>query len=275
MSRVSTQARVSANFGQTWKRKREEDDEHERERILNSSDLSADDSHVAGIEWMLTFCHPRTLSIVHKRYTTRVTNDEVQIGTVRETINSDGTTATFRGTDLTALEIHFTLTVGHMTVKWMGGRICIDNTYAIDESEFVMCHRPPQNTRPERSVNIICGGGCEEPMTLTHGKHSYIIRFQEGYPAMVIPRCTYYPLKLSMMKDFIDKFVPKELFGRPTHTPDELADDPRIPDATPNTPDSNGSSDESSDALTPPSQYRSSERMRMNGLCATDEWSDE
>lgn len=275
MSRVSPQPRGSVSFGQTLKRKREEDDERQLGRCSNSPDSSANDSHAEVVEWELAFGHPHTLTIMHKEYATQITDVGVQLGTVRETVKSDGTTATFQGTAMTALEIRFTLLVGHMTVKWMGGRIIIDETYSIDENNFVMNRRPPRDSQTVRTIKITSGGGWEEPMTLIHAKRSYIIRYEEGYPAMVIPRSAYYPLKLLMMKDFLDKFVPKELFGRSSQAPAELSDDPRIPNATPNTPDSFETSDESIDDLTPPSQYEANERGRMYGYCVTDDSSDE
>lgn len=275
MSRELSLPRGSADCGQTWKRKREEDDEREQGRCTYLPDSSANDSRAAVVEWELTFGHPHTLSIMHKEYAIRVTNAGVQIGTERETVKSDGTTATFRGTVMTALEIRFTLSVGHITINWKGERIIINDMYSIDENNLVTFGRRPCGTSPSRSVAIVSENGYEEPMTLSHAKRSYIIRFEEGYPAMVIPRCTYYPLKLLLMKDFIGKFVPKELFGRPSQTPAELADDPRIPNAAPHTPDSSVSADGSDDDLTPPTQYHANERRAMHEMYLPDECSDE
>lgn len=270
MYRISAQPRVS-KFRQRPKRKRDDEYEREDQRYAVDSDSSANDSRAVPVEWDLTFGQPVAISITKNGYKCGVKSSGMKIGTERETVRFDGVTATFGGTELTALQICFTLPTGHMDVKWYGNRICVDDTYSVCEEGFYVSNRPLPRTFPVRTISATVDGDCSEPMTLTQARRSYIIRFESGFPAIVMPRCSYYPLKLAMMKDFLGKFVPKELFARSPETADRLAEDSRLPSPIPRTP----STAEETDRLTPPSEYTRYERSRILERHIVDEYSDD
>lgn len=242
---------------------REDGFEREPQRPMFYPDSRTNDSQAAVVDWKLTFGQPVALSITRNGFNSTVGSGGMKIGTERETVQFDGVAATFSGTDRTALQICFTLPTGHMDVKWYGNRMYIDETYSICEKGFYMANRPMPRTYPLLTIFVIVRGDGVEPMMLSQARRSYIIRFESGFPAIVIPRCSYYPLKLAMMKDFLDKFVPKELFTRSPKEIDQLAEDSRLPSPKPHTPTTADETDEASDRLTPPSHYRRYERRSI------------
>lgn len=273
MYRISAQPRVS-NFRQGSKRKQDDEYGREDKRHAGDSDSSATDSQAVMVEWNLTFGQPVALSITRNGYKYGVGPSGMQIGTERETVQFDGVTATFVGTETTDLQICFTMPTGHMDVEWYGNRICIDGTYSICEEGFHMANRPRPRTHPLRTISAIVNGEGSEPMTVALARRSYVIRFESGFPAIVVPRCSYYPLKLAMMKDFLEKFVPKELFTRSPKTADRLAEDSRLLSPVPHTPTTAEETDETGDRLTPPSKYIRYERSRLLERHFEDEYSD-
>lgn len=274
MHRISAQTRVSDVY-RTPKRKRDDEDEREDQRRAIYPDSSANDSRAPRVEWVLTFGQPLALSITSRNYTSSVGMDGMQVGTVRETVAFDGVAATFRGTEMTEMEICFTLPSGHLNVKWYGNRIYIDDASIIDKEGLSISHRPIQRTPPMHTIYAQVSGENSEPMTVSHARRSYIIRFEAGHPAIVLPRCSYYPLKLVMMKEFLDKFVPKGLYGHPSKTAEQLAEDTRVPPPTPHTPSTTSRANSSADWLTPPSKYVRYERHRVFQRYLPDENSDE
>lgn len=274
MHRAPVRPRVS-NFVRTPKRKREDEYEREDQRRTVHPGSSASDSRATMVEWKLTFGQPVALSITRSGHKSRVSVEGMRLGSERETVKFDGVTAVFCGTEMTTFQICLTLPNGHTDVKWFGSQIRIDETYSIYEEGFHMTNRPVSRTRPIRTIFATVDGEGTEPMTLTHAKRSYIIRFEAGFPAIVLPRCIYYPLKLTMMKDFLEKFVPKELFTRSPKAAAQLAEDSRLPSPIPHTPTIAIETDDSGDRFTPPSQYVRYERSRFPERQYEDENSDD
>lgn len=281
MNRNFWQPRASTSFASTPKRKREGDDFEDQRKIYQ--DYVEDQAQNAMVEWKLTFDRPQALSLTKRGYRTKVGSEGVRMGTECETVKFDGTTASFRGCELTAWNIHFTLPMGHMKINWIGKRISIDDNCSIDDMGFHVARRTPPRADQMRTVFVCVEGEYTEPMTLSFANRSYIIRLENAYPAIVLVRSTYYPLKLALMKDFVSQFIPKELFVRGPRTPERLVEDPRIapatpntPDsATPNTPDSATQTNKSSDELTSPARYTRNERYQERRRCYVDEDSDE
>lgn len=280
MNRNFWQPRASTSFASTPKRKREPDDFEDHRKLYRN--YGEDPAQNAVVEWKLTFDRPQALALTKRGYRTSVGSERVRMGTECETVNFDGTTACFRGCEVTAWNIHFTLPMGHMKVSWVGKRLSIDDNYSIDDMGFHVARRTQPRADQMRTVFVAVEGEYTEPMTLSFAERSYIIRLESGYPAIVLDRSTYYPLKLALMKDFVSQFIPKELFARGPRTPERLVD-PRIPpatpntpySATPNTPDSATQTDKSSDELTSPTRYTRNERYRERRRGYVDEESDE
>lgn len=274
MNYFASQTRAATSSVSTPKRKREET-EREDQRRKWFRDGDEDQTHAEVVQWKLAFDRPHALSITKRGYRTNVGLAELRVGSDCETVVFDGTMATFRGCEMAALDVHFTLPTGHMRIRWLGKRIFIDDNYLIDEDGFHVTYRSTPRENALRSVIALVTGEYTEPMTLTFAQRSYIVRFEEGYPAIVLQRSTYYPLKLALMKDFVNKFVPRELFVRGPHTPERLADDSRLPPPTPYTPGSVSPSDNSSRDLTSPTRYTRNERHRARGHGYVDEDTDE
>lgn len=100
--------RASTSVGHPPKRKREED-EREYQRRMRYRNYDVDQSSAEVIQWKLTFDRPHALSITMRGYFTNVGSGGLRLGADCETVVFDGTAAIFRGCEMTALDIQFTL----------------------------------------------------------------------------------------------------------------------------------------------------------------------
>lgn len=267
MSRVHVKTRVSARLSQTLKRQREESDEGDSVHEVSSN--SGGSYCTEPTYWKLAFNNLSKLTVSVADDVMSLNNHTVRIGSIRENLTVDANTLIFRGTATTRLKIQFGLPDGHLSVSWFGGQLIIDDTYSIVDKNITMWHQPPADLGMLRTIPILMTGERSDPITLSHNHQSYVIRLSDSHPAIVMPRCAYYPLKVVLMKDFIENFMPNALFERSPRSPEQLAEDPRVPPPSPRTPTSPESY---IGYTTPPSRYVSNEdQPRMNELFPTDE----
>lgn len=113
-----------------------------------------------------------------------------------------------QGTTATVLGIELALPAGNMFVFWSGNNLHIDGKYSIANDRLSYWNRSSSNIRDFRTITVTAGGEDSLPVTLWHANRFYIVRFEEHFSAIIMPREVFYPLKLSLMREFVESFIP-------------------------------------------------------------------
>lgn len=256
MSRVHLKTRASARLSHTLKRHYDERDESGPSRKPNVESDGEAYGHDF-IIWRLTLNTMDRFSLSLDNHTFHYDDHTMRLGRRDEYFRLEGNDIFFHGTATTRIKLMFVLPDGRLSISWYGGQLIIDDTYSIVEQNITMWHHVPHEGRLN-SVFLYVRGERSDPITLKHAHRSYIIRLNDSYPAVVMSRCAYYPLKLALFRDFVAQMGPDVSSEHIQRSPGQLADDPRVPSATPRTPSTpcmNISPQSAISDQTPPTHY--------------------
>lgn len=258
MSRVQQKTRASTRLSHTLKRHYDDTDEggfSVRGPNIESHDETYGDDFIT---WKLTLntTDQFTMSVDNENF---VGDDRTfHFGRIGETFYLEGNTFVFHGSSITRSKMQFILPDGRLSISWYGGQLIIDETYSLVERNLTQWHQSPGEMPRLRQMPIYVRGGRADPITLSHVGRSYIIRLNDSYPAVVTPRCAYYPLKLALWRDFVAQMDSSEAGERKPVMPLTVYNETRVPPPTPHTPctpRTNRSSESAISDQTPPSQY--------------------
>lgn len=273
MSRVWQSLRAPPHFHHSLKRHRERR-LSERSSSSESPRFPDDLEHrIPKIVWKLAFGQLNALRISVGGETTLLNEFGVTIGAQRDSITFEENVATFTGSKTTMMKIQLAVSTNKMTIMWFGKRLYIDDTYAMHDGKFTVWQRSPCHLSELRPISITAEGENVDSLTLWHCDRSYIVRFEENYPAMVVPRCTYFPMKLTLMKDFVNQFMPRQSSAQSPRADHDPVDEQNVPEASPQTPRGESEPSDMADPQTPPSQCISNERAAQfrESECSNDD----
>lgn len=258
MSRVQLKTRASARLSHTLKRHYDETDENGDSARKPNVESDGEEKVNDFITWKLTLNSMGrfAVSIDNQNF---VRDDRTfHFGRHNEHFHFEANSFVFHGTSITRAKMQFILPDGRLGVSWYGGQLIIDETYSLVENNVTLWHQAPREMGRLHQTYIYVRGDRADPITLSHANRSYIIRLNDSYPAVLMPRCAYYPLKLALWKDFVAQMGPNEVCEHGPFTPEPMCDDERVSPPTPYTPCTpltSGSSQSVVNNQTPPSQY--------------------
>lgn len=255
MSRVQKKTRVSARLSHTLKQHYGGSDGSDRSFRKPNIDSDDDAMGVDSITWKLTMNTMDRFAISTDNENFVRDYRTFRFGRNNEEFYLDENTLVFRGSAITRAKMQFMLPDGRLSIAWYGGQLIIDETYSLVKKNMTLWHQLPREMGTLHATRIYVRGERADPITLSHAHRSYIIRLNESYPAVVMPRCAYYPLKLALMKDLVAQMGPIEVGACTPLSPVQPRDDTRVPSPAPCTPPSAGSSQSPISNHTPPTQY--------------------
>lgn len=276
MSRAHQKTRVSARLSHTLKRHYVEENESNHSPHGPNVESDDDDHQVEFIVWKLTLNSLDRFSVSLDDEVFFDDDRILKFGRNNEDLRMDGNEVIFRGTTTTRAKLVFILPDGRLSIAWYGGQLIIDDVYSIVEKNITMWHQLPREFARLRTQPIYIRGERADPITLSHANRSYVVRLNDSFPAVVMPRCAYYPLKLALMKDFMSQLGPSNLRERSSMSPERMAEDSRIAPPTPITPRTLESSPNSIVDRTQPTQYiRSHVGCELSETSPANEQSDD
>lgn len=170
----------------------------------------------------------------------------MRIGNYRESISHEANEVIFRGTTATMLQVNLILPDGNRSVLWTGNTIHVDAKYTIAPERFSYWNQSPAFDRNVRTITITACGSRRHPISLWQANRWYMVRFEEHFSAIIMPREMYYPLKLSFMRSFMESILPNRpspVSSRSSNSSDRRSpsivsyESPRGPPTSPHTPE--------------------------------------
>lgn len=160
------------------------------------------------IEWRISIGTLYSVMVELGDEIIQIDTGALHIGGQSEYISCEANEIIFQGTSATVLRVDLVLPAGSMSILWSGNALGVDDKYSIENERFSYWNHSPDRIRNVRTITVTAGGEDTLPMTLWHANRYYVIRFEEHYSAIVVPREIFYPLKLSLMRDFVGAFIP-------------------------------------------------------------------
>lgn len=212
----------------------------------NEGWLFPEDFHIAPVEWRISIAMLHTVLVELDGDVTQMDMGAMRIGNYRESISHEANEVIFRGTTATMLQVNLILPDGNMSVLWTGNTIHVDAKYTIAPERFSYWNQSPAFDRNVRTITITACGSRRHPISLWQANRWYMVRFEEHFSAIIMPREMYYPLKLSFMRSFMESILPNRpspVSSRSSNSSDRRSpsivsyESPRGPPTSPHTPE--------------------------------------
>lgn len=219
----------------TPKRAREDDD------MISPSRFA-----IAPVEWRVSVSMLNSVLVEINGDVTQIDVGAMRIGTYRESITCEADTIIFQGTTATVLRVNLVLPTGNMSVLWTGKALHVDAKYTITDERFSYWNHPTVAVQNALAITVTARGEDNRPVSLWHANRSYVVRFEDHFSAIVIPREVYYPLRLASMREFMEALFPRSASPASSRSSDSpyrrppsviSYESPRGPPSSPHTPE--------------------------------------
>lgn len=166
------------------------------------------------VRWTITASGLHEIQVYTANGRRRAVENHVQLGANGEHVSFDGRNIEFVGTVVTSITLRFGFVTGDKKINWIGDQLEIDDVYTLSSDSFNYWARETMNKNCREVVGIDGQGVCDAPMTLTHHGLKYSIRLDGNSVAIVLPYAIYAPFQLAALKEFTERFVPRNWYRR-------------------------------------------------------------